>query len=51
MSSNLEIIQSLLGKTLEELLRRADDLESIAAGIRDYVNIQSVIETATLKTP
>ncbi len=48
---NLEIIDSLSGKTQEQLLKSADDLESIAAGIRDYVTIMAVLETDTLKTP
>ncbi len=35
--SNLDICKSLDGTTKADLLRRAEDLESIAKGIRDYV--------------
>ncbi len=48
---NVQIINSLSGKTQEQLLSCAADLESIAAGIRDYVTIMVVLKTATLKTP
>ncbi len=35
--SNLDVCKSLDGSTKAELLKRADDLENIAKGIRDYV--------------
>jgi len=34
--SNLDVEKSLDHSTKSELLKRADDLESIAKGIRDY---------------
>ncbi len=36
--TDLELIESVNGMTPEQILKRASDLESIAAGLRDYVN-------------